>query len=57
MAKPPPSRAVNFSVWTLDGSAMPDKVRRAIEEALERAVLEQFNQGHRLLTQTVYARG
>ena len=57
MAKNPPASAVNFSVWSVNGSPIPEEAREQLEAALETAVLQLFNQGHRLLTSTTYARG
>ena len=57
MAKNPPASAVSFAVWTVNGSPITDEAREQLEAAVQTAVLQLFNQGHRLLTSTSYGRG
>ena len=47
-----PKRAINISVWSVNGDPIPSDILDAIENAVTREVLSAFNQGYRLLTQT-----
>lgn len=48
----PKTTAVQFSVWSVNGGPIDDEVVELVEEAVEAAIFEAFNKGHRLLTQT-----
>jgi hypothetical protein len=56
MAKNPPASAVNIAVWSANGGPLSQEAREELEAALERAKLELFNKGHRLLSSTTYVR-
>jgi hypothetical protein len=44
--------AIQFSVWSANSAPIPPDVVKQLEESLEREILQLFNQGYRLLTQT-----
>lgn len=48
--------AMSVQVWMVNGGPVPEEAKQKIEGAVERAVLELFNEGHRILTSTSYAR-
>lgn len=50
-----PVKAIEFSVWSTNGSPVPEKAVKEIEEAIQLATLKLFNDGYRLLTQTTRA--
>lgn len=50
--RPRPNNAVQITVWSANGSPVPQDTIRSLEEAVERVTLELFNEGQRLLTQT-----
>jgi len=50
--KKPGKRAIHISVWSMNGSPVPEEILTNIEDAIEKEKLLAFNQGHRLLSQT-----
>lgn len=51
--RPRPTQAIQFTVWSANGGPVPDKVIQKIEDAIQGVTLEVFNDGHRILTQTI----
>jgi hypothetical protein len=51
-----PDVAMSVQLWMVDGGPLPEEAKRAVEDAVERAVLGLFNDGHRILTSTSYGR-
>jgi len=51
-----PVSAFTISVWNANGGPVAAEAKEAIEDAVTAKLLELFNDGHRLLTQTTSAR-
>lgn len=45
-------KGIDISVWMTHGGPVPEEVQQKLEEAVEAAIFELFNDGYRLLTQT-----
>lgn len=50
--RPRPTKAVDFTVWATNGEPLSDLAVKKIEDAIQVAQVELFNDGIRILTQT-----
>lgn len=53
--RPRRTRGVSLTIHSVNGSAVPESVVVKLERAVEGVILESFNDGHRLVTQTIRA--
>ena len=50
--RPRPANAIQITIWDVTGATLSEDAVKSLEAAVERATLELFNGGQRLLTQT-----
>lgn len=50
--RPKPTTAIDFTVWAVDGSTLPESVTAEFEAAIQAVQVKLFNEGVRTLTQT-----
>lgn len=50
--RPRPTNAIQITIWSMDGSPVPEIAVEDFESALQVVKVELFNKGYRLLTQT-----
>ncbi len=48
----PRVQAVQFSVWSVSGGPLPEAAMKIIEAKFQEGVIDAFNNGYRVLTQT-----
>jgi hypothetical protein len=50
--RPKPTTALDFTVWAVDGSTIPEAAVAEFEAAIQAVQVKLFNEGVRCLTQT-----